>query len=442
MTNYLNPSSLLTDLYQLTMLQGYLDHNLNDTADFEFFVRDLPVNRNFLLAVGVEQVLEFLETLQFTSDELKWLASQGKFNKNFIAYLEKFKFEGDVHAMPEGTVFFPGEPILRITAPIPQAQLVETRIINLLHFQTMIASKAVRSVNAAGGKLLIDFGLRRSHGAEAGLLAARASYIAGYSGTSTVLAGKLFNIPLYGTMAHSFIQAHDDEQIAFENFAMSQPNNVVLLIDTYNILEAVNKVIRLSKKLKRKDIKIQAVRLDSGNLSENASKIRKILDQENLQDIEIFVSGNLDEYRLKEFADKKAPIDGFGVGTLMITSADAPYLECGYKLVHYAGTPRLKKSPNKVTWPSRKQVYRYADTNGIFAYDELTLEDESREMQPLLKLVMKKGERTAAPASLQNIRCYTGEQIKKLPQKLLQIDQSSSYQVITSDKLTKLVNNI
>ena len=438
----LNQTPLLTDLYQLTMLQGYFDHGLDELADFEFFVRDLPDVRNFLLAAGLEQVLEYLENLKFTSSELEWLSSQNRFNKSFIDYLENLRFEGDVHAMPEGTVFFPDEPIIRVSAPIAQAQLVETRIINILHFQTMIASKAIRSVISAAGKLLVDFGLRRAHGAEAGLLAARSSYLAGFSGTSTVLAGKLFNIPLYGTMAHSFIQAHDEEKSAFKNFALSQPDNVILLIDTYDMLEATDKVIQLAKDLKDLNIRIQAVRLDSGDLIKNSKKIRQILDEEGLEEIKIFASGNLDEYSLKRFADSKAPIDGYGIGTLMITSADSPYLECGYKLVQYAGSPRYKQSPRKATWPCRKQVYRYYNKDEKFEYDELTLDNETRKEQSLLQQVMKNGKRIQPEKSLEQIREYVDQQIQKLPPDLLRLEKAANYTVRISKNLQQYAENI
>jgi len=291
-----NPQSspLLTDLYQLTMLQAYFDEGMNEIAVFEFFVRDLPPQRNFLMTAGLEQVLQFLENLHFTPEELNWLAGCGRFNTDFIDFLKTLRFTGDVHAMPEGTLFFPHQPILRITAPITQAQLVESRIINLLHFQTLIASKAARSVLVAHGKLLVDFGLRRAHGAEAGMLAARAGYLAGYSGTATVLAGAQFGIPLYGTMAHSYIQAHANETAAFERFARSQPTNTVLLIDTYDTETAAEKVVKLAPRLQQQGIHIKSVRLDSGNLSEHAHKVRAILDQGGLSEIGIFCIGYLD----------------------------------------------------------------------------------------------------------------------------------------------------
>jgi nicotinate phosphoribosyltransferase len=442
MRQFLQPSPLLTDLYQLTMLQGYLEHGFTENADFEFFVRDLPKNRNFLIAAGLEEVLDYLTNLKFSAKELDWLSKQKRFNKDFISYLENFKFEGDIHAMPEGTIFFPDEPILRVSAPIPQAQLIETRIINLLHYQTMIASKAIRSVIAASGKVIVDFGLRRAHGAEAGLFAARSSYLAGFSGTSTVLAGELYNIPLYGTMAHSFIQAHDDEISAFENFAESQPDNVVLLVDTYDIFQAIDKVIKLAKKLEKRNRQIEAVRLDSGDLIDNSHKIREILDNAEMSHIKIFASGNLDEYALQKFNNAEAPIDGFGVGTLMVTSSDAPYLECGYKLVQFAGQARYKRSPKKETWPCPKQVYRYLDKNSNYSYDEITMESENRDGIPLLKRVIKDGKRIQPEKSVSVIRDYVKSQLDQLPRNLLNLNKKSNYSVKISDSFKKYTNGV
>jgi nicotinate phosphoribosyltransferase len=419
------------------MLQGYLEHGFTQNADFEFFVRDLPENRNFLIAAGLEEVLDFLVNLKFSDKELDWLAKQSRFSSDFITFLEKFSFEGDVYAMPEGTIFFPDEPILRISAPITQAQLVETRIINLLHYQTMIASKAVRSTIAAGGKVIVDFGLRRAHGAEAGLFAARSSYIAGFSGTSTVLAGELYDIPLFGTMAHSFIQAHKEEMAAFENFADSQPDNITLLVDTFDIFEAINKVITLSNKLKKRNIRIQAIRLDSGDLIENSRKIRKILDNAGLNDIKIFASGNLDEYALQKFNQSKAPIDGFGVGTLMVTSADSPYLECGYKLVQYAGQARYKKSPKKETWPCPKQVYRYTDENETFLADEITMHKEERDAHPLINKVVADGKRLQEEIPVSTIREFVQTQLSHIPQNLLDINNKVEFPVKISESFKK-----
>jgi len=371
-TASLHESVLLTDLYQLTMLQCYFDRGMDETAVFEFFVRKMPPQRNFLVAAGLEQALMFLENLRFTPEELEWVSRCGAFRPAFIQYLERLRFTGEVHGMTEGTVFFPNEPILRVTAPLPQAQLVESRLINLLHFQTLIASKAVRSVLVAPDKLLVDFGLRRAHGAEAGLLAARASYLVGFAGSATVLAAPLFGVPVFGTMAHSFIQAHDEESIAFEHFAHSLPENVILLIDTYDTEAAAEKVVQLAPKLERDRIRIKGVRLDSGDLAEHAFKVRGILDAGGLRSVTIFASGSVDEYALDRLLRKGAPIDGFGIGTHMDTSADAPYLDCAYKLVEYVGKARRKRSEGKVLWPGRKQVYRGYDGTGLMVSDVLT----------------------------------------------------------------------
>lgn len=441
----MNPQSsvLLTDLYQLTMLQGYFEQEMFDTAVFEFFVRKLPPQRNFLMAAGLEQTLDFLESLHFTPEELHWLAASRRFSNTFVDYLAGLRFTGDVHAMPEGTVFFPDEPILRITAPLPEAQLVETRLINLLHFQTLIASKAARSVLAAPGKLLIDFGLRRAHGAEAGLLAARAGYIAGLNGTSTTLAGPLFDIPVYGTMAHSFIQSHEDEETAFEHFARAQPDNVVLLIDTYDTEIAAQKVVALAPLLREQGIAIKAVRLDSGDLAEHARRVRHILNEGGLREVHIFASGNLDEYALQAFSAAHAPIDGFGIGTHLDTSADAPYLDCAYKLQEYAGRARRKRSEGKATWPGRKQVYRSYDDSGRFAGDTLTLEGgDLYAGEALIQPIMHNGQRLAPSPPLSETRRHASAQLAQLPEQLHSLTSAPAYTVTVSQALHELATEV
>ena len=435
-------SVLLTDLYQLTMLQGYFDRGMEETAVFEFFVRKFPSQRNFLVAAGLEQALIFLENLRFTSDELEWLSGYGTFRPAFVQYLENLRFTGDVHAMPEGTAFFPNEPILRVTAPLPQAQLVESRLINLLHFQTLIASKAVRSVLVAPNKLLVDFGLRRAHGAEAGLLAARASYLVGFAGSATVLAAPLFGVPIFGTMAHSFIQAHDEETIAFEHFAHSLPENVILLIDTYDTEAAAEKVVQIAPKLERDGIKIKGVRLDSGDLAEHAFKVRRILDEGGLGHVTIFASGSVDEYVLERLLQKKAPIDGFGIGTHMDTSADAPYLDCAYKLVEYAGKARRKRSEGKVLWPGRKQVYRSYDDTGFMVGDVLSLEDDKLPGEALIRPVMKGGRRLSASVSLKHLREQTLNELRRLPESLKGLDQARPYLVTVSEAIRNLAREV
>lgn len=439
----MNPlsSPLLCDLYQFTMLQSYLEHGMEENAVFEFFVRKLPPGRNFLVAAGLEQALDFLQNLRFSSEELAWLST--RFPPHVISYLEQFRFSGDVHAMPEGTLFFPDQPILRITAPIPQAQLVESRIINLLHFQTLVASKAARSVLAAPGKLLVDFGLRRAHGAEAGLLAARASYLGGFFGTSTVLAGALYDIPIFGTMAHSFIQAHVNEVTAFEDFAHSQPANVILLIDTYDTEAAAAKVVGLAWKLKQEGIDIKGVRLDSGDLAAHARKVRRILDDGGLQQVTIFASGNLDEYRLHDLLSSGAPIDGFGVGTALDTSGDAPSLDCAYKLQEYAGKPRRKRSEGKATWPGRKQVYRSYDAAGRMAGDVVALEDnDAHDGEPLIQPVMRNGKRINEIAPLTTLRQQTLEGYTHLPDAMKGIEAAPAYPVAISRALQEMARTL
>jgi len=431
-------SALLTDLYQLTMLQGYLQQRMEDTAVFEFFVRKLPPRRGFLVAAGLEQALSYLENLRFTPGELDWIAKSGRFSTALVEYLTQFRFTGDVHAMPEGTVFFPDEPILRVTAPLPQAQLVETRLINLLHFQTLIASKSVRVVLAAPGKELVDFGLRRAHGEEAGLLAARASYLVGFSGTATVQAGALFGIPVYGTVAHSFIQAHEDEMEAFEHFALAQPDHVVLLLDTYDTEAAARKVVALAPRLQKRGITIKGVRLDSGNLADHARRVRRILNDGGLPDVRIVASGNLDEYAVQELMAVSAPIDSFAIGTHMTTSSDAPYLDCVYKLQEYAGRASRKTSEGKATLPGRKQVYRHDGADGRLAYDVLTLADDPQDGTALIQPIMREGRRLAPAPSLADVRARVADELARLPEHLRRLQDIPPYQVRVSQALRDL----
>jgi nicotinate phosphoribosyltransferase len=434
-------SLLLTDLYQLTMLQGYFERGMNETAVFEFFVRKLRPGRGFLMAAGLEQLLDFLEQARFTSQELDWLRKSGRFSDDFIDWLANWRFEGDIDAMPEGTVCFPDEPLLRVVAPLPQAQLIETRLINILHFQTLIASKAARSVLAAPGKLLVDFGLRRAHGAEAGLLAARAAYLAGFSGTATVLAGKRFHIPLFGTMAHSFVQAHTSETEAFRNFAHTQPGNVVLLIDTYDTEAAAHEVVALSPELAAQGIAIKGVRLDSGDLGELARRVRHILDAGGLQSTTIFASGELDEFILRDLLGQGAPIDGFGIGTKLDTSADVAYLDCAYKLQEYAGQARRKRSTGKATWPGRKQVWRQHDGEGRMTGDVISLEDDGQPGEPLLRPAMRNGHGLTAPA-LADIRSHAANNLAQLPGPLQRLDESYAYRAEIAPALQALARRV
>ena len=408
-------SVLLTDLYQLTMLQTYHAQRMHETAVFELFVRRLPEQRGFLLAAGLEQALDYLQNLRFQAAELDWLARTGRFSTDFITALTDLRFTGTVEALPEGTVFFANEPILRVIAPLPEAQLVESRLINILHLQTLIASKAARCVLAASGKLLVDFGMRRAHGAEAALLAARANYLSGFAGTATVLAGMRFDIPLFGTMAHSLVQAHEHEADAFAHFAAAQPDNVVLLLDTYDTEAAARTLVQLAPHLSQHGIAIKGVRIDSGDLAEQARRVRDILDAGGLRQVTILGSGDLDEDQIAALLAAGAPYDGFGVGTRLDAATDAPTLDMVYKLQEYAGTPRRKRSTGKATWPGRKQIYRQHDADGLFSGDCIGLENAPQAGEPLLQPVMRAGQRLAPPESLASIRERVRQQLAALP---------------------------
>jgi nicotinate phosphoribosyltransferase len=430
--------ALLTDLYQLTMLAAYRAERMEDIAVFELFVRALPPSRRFLVAAGLEQALEFLETLAFEPSELDWIAASGFFPDGFAGWLAKLRFTGDVDAVPEGTIVFENEPLLRVVAPIHEAQLVETRLVNIVHYQTLIASKAARCVLAAGGKRLVDFGLRRAHGAEAGLFAARASFLAGFDGTATTLAASRYEIPVFGTMAHSYVQAHADEGDAFAAFAASFPRNAVLLLDTYDTVHAAHKVVELAGRLKMQGIVVKGVRLDSGDLDALAREVRAVLDAGGLTEALVFASGNLDEQRLAKLVAAGAPIDAYGIGTSLVTSSDTPSLDMVYKLQEYAGRPRRKRSQGKATWPGRKQVFRFRDNAGMPEYDEVVTYDESRPGEALLVPVMRGGRRLAPVEPLAHLRERTLAQLRSLPAALRSLDAGIPYPVRISPAIQVL----
>ena len=432
-------SALLTDLYQLTMLNAYHARGMESTAVFELFVRRLPPHRNFMMAAGLEQALDYLEGLRFSPDDIGWVEQSGMFPPSFARYLETLRFTGDVDAMPEGTVFFPDEPILRVIAPLPQGQLVESRLLNLVNFESMVAGKAARSVLAAPGKQLVEFGLRRAHGAEAAMLAARASRIAGFAGTSNVLAAPRYGIPVFGTMAHSFVEAHDDEMRAFEHFAGAYPRGTVLLIDTYDTEAAARRLAAQAAEWRRRGLRFGGVRLDSGDLAALSKSVRRILDDGGLQDVTIFASGNLDEYRVAELLGAGAPIDGFGIGTSLVTSADAPSLDAVYKLQEYAGKPRRKRAIGKATWPGRKQVLRHYDRQGRLDHDDIAVDGEALAGEPLLVPVMRGGRRIAAQESLEAMRNRAITQLGLLPERLRSLEPAhEGYPVAISPRLRAL----
>lgn len=430
-------SPLTTDLYELNMVQAYLDRAENHEAVFEFFVRKLPARRGFLLAAGLEDALDFLETLRYSIDEIDWLKRSGRFRDNLLDYLATFRFTGDVHAIPEGSIYFPPEPLLRVTAPLPMAQLVESRLINILHYQTLVASKAARMVLAAPGKALSDFGLRTAHGAESGLYSARASYIAGFAGAANVLAGVNYGIPVVGTMAHSYVQTHDNEMQAFEDFARARPDGVILLIDTYDTEAAAHKVVALAPKLKADGIAIRGVRIDSGDLIAMSRKVRTIFDAGGLKEVVILVSGGVNEDVLQSMMKQQAPIDGFGIGVSLDVSTDAPALDCAYKLQEYAGKPRRKRSEGKATWPGRKQVWRAYDTDGRMRGDILSVETDKQSGNTLIQHVMRAGKRVGLVPTLAQIRERAARELARLPEPLRRLE-AFDYPVTIADALKAL----
>jgi len=438
--------SLFTDFYELTMCASYFDNKKFEPATFDLFIRRLPENRSYLLFAGLEQVLLYLKSVKFTEEHLAYLKKQG-FNQPFLDYLKNFKFTGDVWAAPEGTVAFPCEPLIRVTAPIIEAQLVETFLLNTVNLQTMIATKASRVVNAAKGKAVIEFGLRREHGVDAGMKVARSSYIAGCQGTSNVLAGLAHGIPVFGTMAHSFIMSYEKEIDAFRAFAKTFPNKSTLLIDTYDDLAGVEKAATVAKELEKAGCKLGGVRLDSGDLVEISKQVRKLLDKKGLQYVRIFASGDLDEFRIADLLENGAKIDAFGVGTKMGTSADKPYVDVIYKLcetMSERGTfsPMMKLSEGKVTLPGRKQVYRFKDEKGNFSKDMITLAEEKVDAEPLLVKVMEKGEITYDLPSLDEIRAAAAKNLSKLPEKYKKLTNSPEYPVELSQDLENLIKNL
>src|SRR5215831_8859280 len=437
--------ALLTDLYQLTMAQAYFELGMKHDAVFELFVRRLPETRSFLLAAGLEQALDYIEDLRFTADDIAFLASLGRFRTDFLDYLRSVRFTGSVHAMPEGSPFFASEPIVRVSAPIIEAQLLESRLINIVHFQTMIASKAARCVIAARGKQLIDFGMRRAHEADAAVFAARAAYLAGFDATATVEAGRRFGIPLSGTLAHSFIEAHDREEQAFHSFVLTSPEPTTLLIDTYDSARALQRVIALARELAQSGSEhgIGAIRIDSGDLAAQARMARSALDAHDCGEIRIVLSGSLDEQGIERLTRSDVPVDAFGVGTALDVSADAPALDMAYKLQEYAGKPRRKRSPGKATWPGVKQVFRERAASGGYLCDRVTRIDERPGGEPLLIEVMRDGRRIGPTPALRALREHCSTEMKALPPRLRELGTGvTPYPVSISDTLQALAAGI
>jgi nicotinate phosphoribosyltransferase len=440
--------ALLTDLYQLTMAQVYFELGMDDTAVFELFARRLPRTRRFLIAGGLAQAIEYLEQLRFAPAEIEYLASLGTFKPAFLDHLSELRFTGSLHAMREGTPFFADEPVLRITAPILEAQLVESRILNIVHFQTLIASKAARCVLAARGRQLVDFGMRRAHEGDAALYAARAAYLAGFHATATVEAGRRFGIPLSGTMAHSFIEAHERESDAFRNFVTRGPApDATLLIDTYDTQRGARRVGLLVQELRKSSgsARVRAVRIDSGDLANEARSVRAILDEYDCEDIRIVLSGNLDEHVIDGLLRNGVPADAFGVGTALDVSTDTPALDVAYKLQQYGGKPRRKRSIGKATWPGTKQVFRERGEQGQLVGDRVVLVDEKASGEPLLIPLLAGGHRVGPLTPLSESREHCARELQGLPWPLRELGEAGEgerFPVVISDALRALAASV
>ena len=431
--------ALLTDLYQLTMAQTYFQSQRLDPATFSLFIRSYPPNRGYFVAAGLQDVLEFLEQFAVDSTGIDYLHSRRLFADDFLDLLKGLKFTGDVWAIPEGRLAFKDEPFLEVTAPIIEAQIVETFIINQVNLQSLIATKAARCVHAAGGRAVVDFALRRAHGIDAGMKVARASYLAGFTGTSNVRAGQEYGIPIVGTMAHSFVSSFEREMDAFRAFIASFPNNSILLIDTYDTLAGARKAVEIAKEMAANGQQLQGVRIDSGDLKKLAIEVRRIFDEAGLKSVKIIGSGGLDEFDLADFTVADVPYDSYGVGTKMGVSADAPWFDIAYKLVEYHERPVLKLSTGKVSWPGKKQVFRMRDERGQLQKDVIALREENIPgADPLLQKVMASGEVAVRCPTLEEIRDNFMGEFKRLPDPIKAIRNPASYPVEISPQLTKL----
>ena len=430
---------LLTDLYELTMARAYQAEGMDEPAVFSLFFRELPGERNFMLACGQEEAAELVTALRFPRAQVERLRELDLFDDSFLRWLEDFRFSGEIHAMPEGTPVFPGEPLLEVRAPIAEAQLLETFLMNFIHLETQLASKAVRVVLAAGERPVVDFGMRRMHGMEASLRAVCAYRVAGIAGTSNVLGSLVHGLPARGTQAHSYIQAHGDETEALRRYARLYPGTT-LLVDTYDTLAAVDKVIGL---VRDEGLDVGGIRMDSGDLDALSREARKRLDDAGLEAVKILVSGGLDEWKIRDLVAAGAPVDGFGVGTEMGAVTDAPALDIAYKLTEYGGEGRLKNAPGKAIYPGRKQVWRFTDGSGRCTHDEITLRDEGRNGVPLLRPVVSEGSPVLPAPDPEGTRARVRENLAALPPELLSMDRAAEpYPVSFSPELEKLREEI
>ena len=430
---------LFTDLYELTMAASYFAHGVFDTATFSLYIRDVYETRNYFVAAGLEQVLDELTAFKFSDQDISYLQSTGRFSKHFLEYLRQLRFTGEIHAMPEGTVFVANEPVMEVTAPIIEAQLIETFVLNTIGFQTMIASKAARCFHAADGRPLIDFSLRRTQGQDAGIKVARSTFIAGFTATSNVLAGKIYGIPISGTMAHSYVSAFDSEHDAFFAYADTFPDHSIFLIDTYDSIEGARHAAVVAKEMQKKGHKLIGVRLDSGDMVNLSQEVRKIFDAAGLSDVKIFASSGFDEFKIAKVISEGAAIDAFGVGTKVGVSADAPFVDVVYKMVRFKDRNVRKLSPGKVTLAGEKQVFRKSDQNGRYLEDIIGQRDEViDEGKPLLEKVMESGQLLRPHPQLQLLQERFKENFAALDDEYKSIQDHKAYPVNLSTRLQNL----
>ena len=439
MTEHHRAGPLFTDLYELTMSASYFAHQVFDTATFSLYIRDVYATRNFFVAAGLDQVLDELAAFRFSAPDISYLHSTGRFSKHFLDYLRQLRFTGDVYAMPEGTAFFANEPVMEVTAPIVEAQLIETFVLNTIGFQTMIASKAARCFHAADGRPLIDFSLRRTQGQDAGIKVARSTFIAGFAATSNVLAGKIYGIPISGTMAHSYVSAFDKELDAFFAYADTFPDHSIFLIDTYDSVEGARHAAAVAKEMQKKGHTLIGVRLDSGDMAGLSREVRKIFDDAGLYDVKIFASSGFDEFKIAKVISEGALIDAFGVGTKVGVSADAPFVDVVYKMVRFKGRDVRKLSPGKVTLAGEKQVFRKSDQNGRYSEDIIGQRDEIiAEGKPLLEKVMGNGKILRSHPQLQMLQERFKENFAALDDRYKSIKDHKAYPVKLSARLQNL----
>jgi len=430
---------LFTDLYELTMAASYYAHQVYAPATFSLYIRGGRRTRNFYVAAGLEQILDELASFRFSTQDIEYLQTTGRFADDFLAYLTQLRFTGSVYAMPESTIFFADEPVLEVTAPIIEAQLLETFLLNSIGFQTLIASKAARCFHVAGGRPLIDFSLRRTQGQDAGLKVARSTFIAGFAGTSNVLAGKTYGIPISGTMAHSYVSAFNSEREAFLAYADTFPDHSIFLIDTYDTLEGARNAAAVAKEMHQKGQALIGVRLDSGNMTELSQQVRKILDNAGLFEVKIFASSGFDEFKIAKVIADGAEIDAFGVGTKVGVSADVPLVDIVYKMVRFNKRDIKKLSPGKITLPGEKQVFRKTDQSGAYLEDIIGLRDEAiNQGEPLLEKVMENGEILRPHPTLQAIQAIFKKNFAALGNSYKSITEYKAYPVKLSKQLQDL----